>query len=277
MHKTIHGAYYFSYKEIEEVEAFIKKNTDENFLVVTIPTTPDYNNVHFNAKVADTYLLYPNSFFAADKKINSIQNGNGIDLADSEIRLIERTDLRQVDYVVLTNEMIIDEEKCKPVIENRYFTVYQMNDPTKIPYMQRPEWGKEGSFEFKPKNGFASQYEKNGRPTFMSDETPAYVLYGPYATLPPGDYSITLSYSYSGTKEGRIGLMDLMGSTFMAGEYEAEAFSDQESVSISFGLNSECTSFEARLYAEVPGIQVESITVDYEAMEEAETEFALAA
>ena len=279
MHEEIHNGYQFSYHEINDVESFITANPDKNILVAIIPTSRYFDNVHYNAKVADTYLLYPNSFFVADTTITGAETENGINLSNIEAKLTARTDLRSVDYVILTNEMSIDQNSCEPVIENRYFTVYKLDDPTQIPYMKRIKWGEEGTTIMSPWNAFGSLYSENGTIVFTSGEMPSYVLYGPYVTLPPGTYSVTIHYTYDGEQDGRIGLMDLMGSAFAEGEYEAPAFSNQDSVTLSFELDMECTNFETRLFAEAAGITVESIEVEYAAprSEKAAAELAPAA
>ena len=281
MYTTIRGAYQFPYEDIHETEAFIKDNPDKNFLVTKILSTQngDEVEVHYSGKAADTFLLYPNSYFVDAPVIINTETAEGIDLNNREIILSNRTDLRSIDYVILANELFIDWKGCEPVLEDKYFSIYKLDDSAVLPYIGLIQWGREGTMVLNPKNGFLSWYKENDSPTFVSTGVQAHVLHGPYVTLPAGSYSITIHYSYNGGREGRIGLMDLMGSVFEEGEYEAPAFSGQDSVSISFDLAEECTRFEVRLYAEAVGIAVDSIEVEYTApvLEESEAEPAPAA
>ena len=138
MHDKMYRTYSFPYRYIQYMESVIAGNPDRTFLIVSIPTTPSYNDIHINAKVADTYLLYPNSFFVPDYRIRGLETERGIDLTDNEIHLSARTDLRSVDYVVLTNEMTIDHSVCTMVYGNHFFSIYRLADPTKIPYISTP-------------------------------------------------------------------------------------------------------------------------------------------
>ena len=267
MHTVLHRDYRFPYPEIEPVESFITAHPDSTFLVARTPVDSykgqkDYSS-HETSKIADTYLLYPNSYLVSDAVIRAAETAEGTDLASTETALTKRTDLRTVDYLVLSNEMQIDETGCETVLDNPLFTVFRLNDPAHLPYMETIRWGKEGKLILLPKNGFSSQYRQDGILSFSSDENPSYVLYGPYVFLPPGSYTVTIHYDYTGEQEGRIGLMDLMGSAFETGEYQAEAFSNQDSVSISFDLDTECMNFEVRLFAETEGITVKTIAVEY--------------
>lgn len=138
MHDKMYKTYGFPYRYIQYMESVIASNPDSTFLVIAIPTTPAYNSIHINAKVADTYLLYPNSFFVSDNMILGTETENGIDLSDKEIHLSARTDLRAIDYVVLTNEMSIENSGCSMVYSNHFFSIYRLADPTKIPYISSP-------------------------------------------------------------------------------------------------------------------------------------------
>ena len=138
MRDTLYEGYSFSYRSVQYIESIIANNPDKTFLVVTIPTTPSYNNVHFYSKIADTYLLYPNSFFVSDAKILETETDKGIDLSDREIHISARTDLRSVDYVIMTNEIAIDTSGCSVVYNNQFFTICKLKDPTMIPYISFP-------------------------------------------------------------------------------------------------------------------------------------------
>ena len=262
MRRVAEPSYRFSYDEIAEVEAFIRANPDKTFLVVSIPPDINPRNIYYDTKIADTYLLYPNSYLVSGKMIRK----DGINLQDEESILSKRTNLQSVDYVVLSLDMVINEENCEAVLENQYFTVFHLNDQTYIPSMNYSKWGTQGRVYLRQRNGFFNQYLENeeiGTPE--SNEIPGYVLYGPYETIPPGTYTITVHYSYSGEKDGTIGRMELLGSTLEPEEYKTPVFSDQNAASLSLDLDTECDCFQVCLYAEAAGIKVDSIEVNYTA------------
>lgn len=278
MHDLIKVVYGFEYTGIEDTERFIKDNPTSTFLVVTLPNKVDYNDVevHYNAKVADTFLVYPNSIFASGKKVEGIQTDQGIDLSevgmdDTGISIIGPRKIESVDYVVLTNEMSIDESMCEKVAEDGYFSIYRLDDNTKIPYMQNfNNWYLPGKTTLQPEAGFSSNYYEGDDMVFVSGKNPAYVLYGPGISLQPGRYAVTVNYSYEGNVEGKIGSMGLVGSTLDTAKYQADVYANRDSVSISFDLLDQCDAFEVRLFADVAGIKVEAIDVEMLALKQVE-------
>ena len=137
MHETLHRSYYNPYWYIYGVEKTITRNSDKTFLVVTIPSTNIH--AHYYSKFADTYLFYPNSYFASDTVITANETEKGIDLTKKDIKLTSREDLQEVDYIVLTNEMTIDNEGCEKVLDSRFFKIFRLEDNTKIPKISRIE------------------------------------------------------------------------------------------------------------------------------------------
>lgn len=270
MHSLINTVYGFEYAGIEDTERFVQDNPESTFLVVTLPNSVSFDNVevHYNAKVADTFLVYPNSIFASGKWVMGLQTNHGIDLSevgmdDTGIAIVGPRKIKSVDYVVLTTEMSIDESMCEQVGGDSFFSIYRLDDNTKIPPMQSfNNWYLPGKTTLQPASGFASDYAKDGDAVFVSGENPGYVLHGPGVTLKPGRYSTTVHYSYEGDAAGTIGTMSLSGSVLDAAQNQTEVRSDKDAVSISFDLLESCDAFEVRLFADVPGIRVESIDVE---------------
>ena len=268
MHKLIENPYRFEYSDIEEVERFVRDNSKDTFLVVTLPNTIYMNDVHLNAKIADTFLVYPNTIFASGNKVTGIQSDHGIDLMDVEaedlgISIIGPRSLKKVDYIVLTNEMTIDPAMCEQVVENDYFSIYQLKDQTKIPYMEKKNnWFLPGKTSILPEAGFFSNFYKEDQMEYVSGEQSDYVLYGPYVSLSPGRYTITLNYSYKGEARGIIGTADICGSELESAKYQKVIHADQNKVTLSFDLVEQCNDFEVRLLSKVGGIQVDSVDID---------------
>ncbi len=270
MHGLIQITYEYDYSGIEQTEEFIRENPGDTFLVVTLPNKVDYNDVevHYNAKVADTFLVYPNTIFASGKRLEGIQTDQGIDLAevgmdDTGISIIGPRKIESVDYVVLTTEMSIDESGCEKVLEDGSFGIYRLSDRSKIPHMQSfNNWYLPGTTMLQPEVGFASNYYEGDNMVFVSGEKPDYVLRGPGASLKPGRYTVTVHYTYEGDAAGKIGTMDLVGSILDSSKLSQDVYADQTAVTITFDVKKQCDAFEVRLKANVPGVRIDSIGVE---------------
>ena len=274
----------FSGTDIREIEAFVKEHPEDTFCILDNDFYYDGRYDFSEARVADTFLNYPNVIRSS---LSSVLQAENASMSDQ--KRLELTEYQfpvycgmsdelyyppqKVDYLLVPKNAtcVVDEseaEICR-IGDGDWFEIYKLKDSSMLPEIHAARY-----YDYFPKEkltfdvhrgNFVSNYKDDSlkrNNTFISTEEQNYVLFGPYISLPPGEYNVSVNYSYEGDADGRIGYMDLSGSVIDSAEKKAVAYADNDTVSIALDIDEPCDNFEVRLFAEEPGIRVESVEID---------------
>ncbi len=272
-------------KDILRTEEFIKSHSDDTFLLLLVPDnanaeepqdevmTQDVRNVR---RYADTFLNYPNVMCSAYTKYTHGENpdGSGYDIQNNPLRIYQGLGTeytqKKVDYIIFprNTESAIDAAKCSLVnsASGTHFLVYKMNNSDDLPNIASFRFFQTGHNYFTIDDSlFASQYYDGDKMSFVSDDgDPAYVLYAPYCTLPPGKYGVIFFVSdESGTNEKKIAVADVNSTTKQLVENPVDIYSNDEKVVLNFSSEEPIENFETRVFSLVEGVRVNAVDIVY--------------
>ncbi len=251
------------FREISIVEGFIRNHPDEEFLYI-------YNSRSIDnyVKLGDTYLNYQNvtrislyDFIKCQKEDGSI---NLSDVGNERIN-----NLGHIDYLIMeqdweaqfTNHPVVD------ATNSEYYDVLSIADGDKKTISAIEFWWTVplGTKKFeisKPK--FFTQFDEDDAGGFVSrGSEKGSLLFGPYTTLPKGQYDITFIYTYNGDlPEGTaLGSVGIRGSESLS-SYDTAFYAGEDSVTISnVNINDFCTQFETLMRTSNSNIRVSAITI----------------
>ena len=268
MWNTIHGAYRFDYRNIEELERFVRENEDNTILITTIQSDTEVPNIE--AKVADTFLVYPNTYRTSR---SALLSEGSIDLKEEALIPgafpVGNHDLDSVDYMVVTHDTLVNAEKCKKVesVHCLGFALFELEDKTIVPEIgtwENPM--EEFSLPADDLYFYTRNFDDTGAMLFESTENCAYdnpevILFGPYVTLSPGKYQITVVYDSDETDNEKeiIGIVYLSGSEINSEETQKELFEDEKDSTIEIELPDGTEGFEVQVVANTPGVRIKEI------------------
>lgn len=114
------------------------------------------------------------------------------------------------------------------------------------------------------KSFFNSNFDQAYGEPYISDGE-GWLIYGPYAEMEAGDYSITYSYHYADEviDTDDIGYCDINSNSgsFDSSEYIHGISGGSTSTSFDFSLQEDCTDFEVRVYTYREGLVLDSIEI----------------
>lgn len=95
--------------------------------------------------------------------------------------------------------------------------------------------------------------------TYISGETPNYLIYGPYFPLKNGEYSVEMFYTCESGKD-IVGVADICFEN-VTSNISADMRAEQSSVKLDFVLIEDCNSIEFRMMTTQPGVKFEYLTI----------------
>jgi len=251
--------------EIQLLDEYLKQYEEKTLVLVS-------DGLDEQQRIFDTYFNNPNIFTIDISYLLALQTGEGLVWADQPIPSMHGLGgvyhLDEVDVLIMPSGCRVEGET--PVYKNSAaakqlkYELYELKNPRMLPPVR--EWWTINTgintFEVDSEH-FHSQYEiQNGR--FVSGGTPCYLLYGPYKTLPAGEYTVSVQYRYSGDlPEGSVlGTVDLCGSILDPAVYCNSVIAGRGETAIEHVLiPGDCQRTEIRLYATAAGVEITGVTI----------------
>lgn len=262
--------------DISSLETFIKTNEHEGFLIISDGRNDDID------RIADTYFNYKNVYTST---INDLVNRTETSLNDSPIISkyyagdIQKGayNIDKINYIIIRNNGlgILPEKKCVRLADysNKLFSTYKLTNPNYLPKVKKIETiddfihnSKEKIMKITDAQNihFFSNSSLKDNGYYISD-APGFLLYGPYISMPSGEYKITIQYEYKGTPaDGELGFIDINGANIDSSQYMCTIQNYENEVTINCLLDNPVDLFEIRVYSHYAGLKVTAITIEKE-------------
>ncbi len=259
-------------EEISITEEFISNHQNATFLLLSMYDS-DYA---WARRLSDTFLNYPNVVTYSYKAYAWVSNNliNGYNLEEYPFTTVQgdsyETDA--IDYIVVPTGVnaCLETSKCKMVEQasTEYFQIIQVFNSKDFPVLSSFTYLLEDINMFSADCGaFFSEYKNNDEMLFTSsEEVNKAVLYGPYCTLQPGDYIVTVYIrDDSGTVGETIAMADVVCDTMKLVDEMTKVTSGETSVTFKFSTDKVLEQFQCRLYALQKGVTPVNVIIDYTA------------
>lgn len=271
---------------IQTTEAFVRDHPSNNFLIINTGQRVTTDNAkkfdYLSGKISDTYLNYPNVYRTSldwlIEKEKESEDGR-CDFRNESIYidlffLNQEVKNKRIDYILLPVDSGVGSllEDCKEIELDgqEWYRLYQLSVPSVVPHINSIRLLQEGTQSFPVDCGaFLSRYFVDEKSSFVSSGAKQdYLVYGPYITLYPGNYTFKVEYSYRGNIEnGEIGCLDINGEGVDPTKYVCSLSENETSAVIKMSASEIIENFEIRVYAKTDGLQVETIEIDYKPMD----------
>jgi len=251
------------YNDVDQVAAFIEKNQDKIFLLAGDGHT-------LTQRVADTYLSYPNVYMTSVANLIGLQNERGIDLTQQHLLgvLWDEFDLDHVDYLLTTigtDVALTQGRKVNaPEFESAIYDLYELDHATQLPRLW--DWWSfhDGIVDTTVTDRFYSMYPCN-KEGFVSQEQDDFLLYGPYAALPAGTYTVTFQCRYIGQEEqgSPAGWVDVHSSNLdLSGYIKSFTVGEQEITIAGIQIPTDCQGFQTRMFTSAAGVVIDRVRIE---------------
>ena len=265
-YSTDYAISYTEQKELNDLRQFVLDHPESNFLVVHSGFRKRYQ------AMLDTYLNCTNVYTTDIPWLVSQQDDLGYDLNKQPIKPVYENGYYPVtltiDYVVSTTSDIQWDSLSQIAVpfteEKSIYALYKINSSGRLPLCSGVVPHRPGiSHTITESPYFSTFYKKNGHPTFMSDENSGFLLYGPYAYITSGTYSITFEYDYNGPLPfgTEIGYADISAAEMDLTQYKVPLVAGQNTVTINnIIIPTASFSFESRIFTFSKGVIFKSVT-----------------
>ena len=245
--------------ELNALRNFVKSHPEDSFLVIH----PNFRNRY--QAMLDTYLNCANVYTTDIIWITEHQGDAGYSLSGEPVRPVYENGYYpaplSIEYVIaVSSDLYWDEPYPEIVLSEDIpdYTIYQVGSPDTLARCSGLIPNVPGdSYTITQCPYFFSMYPNDGH-TFISDDSDNYLLYGPYAYITAGTYSITFRVSYNGDLPAgtSIGFAEISAPGLDLSSYKTPIISGENEVVISnIVIPENLSSFESKLYATEPGIQ----------------------
>lgn len=239
------------------VNEFISQHESKNFIIVI----DDFSDV--NTRSLDTYVNQSNAHSVFLTSINEIQQETNAEVPG------DHYGIESVDYLIVNRRapFAIVQDTNEIALSNDYFIIYDMNGALSLPWIRDMTTitGDKNTYVYTPEGYWPFSSNDPGRFTSTGEYA---LVFGPYITLPAGEYTFKLEYSYEGEQmapDTVVGYCDIYSSSIDEnwGQYVTNFTVSEQIVELGpVKFETEVPVFEVRMFTQAAGVKIERIVID---------------